>query len=116
MREALTKEGHVNFSTKKSGESFALAAPPTVCAPLINPSRGHASRTNDARTREDPGDIASPSRSAGRHNRSSLCSDAHDTRVGRYQPQNRVLQHRPLASDENEPLTSTLNVFSFLLS
>jgi hypothetical protein len=55
--------------SKKSSECNALAAPSAVFAPLINPSRGHASGTNDARTRGHLGDIASPNRSAGQHNR-----------------------------------------------
>ena len=86
---------------KKSSECNSLAAPPI--APLINPSHGHASGTNDARTHGDLGDIASLSRSADQHKRSRLCSDAHDTRVGRYPPQNRVLQHRPLAPQRLSP-------------
>jgi hypothetical protein len=70
---------------------------------LINSSRGHASGTNDARTLGDLGDIASPSRSAGQHNRSSLCSDARGMQVGRYQPQNPGLQHRLLAPKRLSP-------------
>jgi hypothetical protein len=74
----------------------------TRCSELAfrfsNPNRGHASDTSDARTSGDLGDIAFPSRSAGWHNRSSLCSSgAPGTQVGQYRRRNPVPEGKLLA-------------------
>ena len=54
----------VSIVGQKKQRVHALAASSAVCVPLINPSPGHASGTNDAGTHGDL-DIASPSRSEG---------------------------------------------------
>jgi hypothetical protein len=61
----------VSIVGQKKQRVHALAASSAVCVPLIDPSPGHASGTNDAGTHGDR-DIASPSRSEGQHHRSSV--------------------------------------------